>query len=691
MSYILIENFSGGLDSRKMAATAPPNTLLVGLDAVINRGAEVEKRKAFVLTHALPPGTHGMAVAGGALFVFGSDAPPAMPGGVTYQRLQHPDGVTAMVHVVDTEIFDGKLYVLAEFADGTTQHFYDGQLVAPWAYQSNKHFGVATVAAAAAKLAGLLDADDNVSASVSGAAITITGIADGPLTVSAGAKLGSDVTVETIQTGVAAVSGAKAVCSFDITGGAAGDAISSVKVNAVEVLGGGVAWADTAYATAQAVAAQINEFASTSDYSATVEWTGTTATGRIRVTTATETAAVNGSPLVLTKTAGLAVTNSGTFAGGKNPVPGLKHIARVALGGAFSADEAYYVRFKDSGTLDVTYGYSGNPEGSATALRAFGGKMYAVAGSVLYFSKLNDPAIWHTDELGAGLINMDTEAGTESLTGVDIYANYLAVFGSDSVQVWSMTPDETTNVRIQVLRNSGSIAPRSVVSYGGTDVYYLSQSGIRSIKARDVTIDAASVADIGTAIDTLVHARLAALPAETVARAVGLIDPVDARYWLAVGRRMFVFSYFPGSKISAWSEWALPDDLDAMATMDSRVYLRMGDALYLYGGVSGEEYDQTPVDLRIPYLTGGQPATYKNLRAIDIAGVGAWDITLYLDPNDEVTQTFHVGTVQDVTFTGPSVPVAGKTTHVSIRLVNNSNGYAALSQLALHFDDAESR
>ena len=44
------------------------------------------------------------------------------------QRLSHPDGKT-MTKVLSWELFDGLLYVIAQYDDGSVIHFYDGAVV----------------------------------------------------------------------------------------------------------------------------------------------------------------------------------------------------------------------------------------------------------------------------------------------------------------------------------------------------------------------------------------------------------------------------------------------------------------------------------------------------------------------------------------------------------------------------------
>src|SRR3990167_3325766 len=67
-----IENFAGGQDTRRHILASPSNTLRQLLNGFINRGGEIEKRKAFVSTYALDAGTFGLHRVGTGLYVFGS-------------------------------------------------------------------------------------------------------------------------------------------------------------------------------------------------------------------------------------------------------------------------------------------------------------------------------------------------------------------------------------------------------------------------------------------------------------------------------------------------------------------------------------------------------------------------------------------------------------------------------------------
>ena len=108
MPYILVEDFRAGLDTRRTEITSIPGSARTLTNCHISRGGEIEKRKAFVTYATLPTGTHGLATAGGQVYVFGSGATPDMssvPENVNYIRFQPPSGVssTTMTEVLGVD------------------------------------------------------------------------------------------------------------------------------------------------------------------------------------------------------------------------------------------------------------------------------------------------------------------------------------------------------------------------------------------------------------------------------------------------------------------------------------------------------------------------------------------------------------------------------------------------------------
>ena len=135
-------------------------------------------------------------------------------------------------------------------------------------------------------------------------------------------------------------------------------------------------------------------------------------------------------------------------------------------------------------------------------------KAHIGSASTLFFSGVNSPRKWGESGVGAGFINMsNSSGGAEILTGIDLYQGNLAAFSRRSVQIWSIDPDPANNRQGQVLLNTGAFGPGSVVSVGDIDIFYLSDSGVRSLRARDSS-NAAVVNDVGTPIDSLVLADI---------------------------------------------------------------------------------------------------------------------------------------------------------------------------------------
>lgn len=174
MPYQVIEDFRLGMDRRKSRVAGVPGSLWLLKNAMIGRGGEIERAKKFVSTYTCPAGTFGLAMVGDSVYVFGSGVDPGVPSGVTHQRLRHPDLSTAMTAVLSRDVSQGKLYVVARYADNSVHHFYDGELVRDW------DAGRVTTAmlsndGTAAHLAALINAQGtNYFASSTGAVVRIT-------------------------------------------------------------------------------------------------------------------------------------------------------------------------------------------------------------------------------------------------------------------------------------------------------------------------------------------------------------------------------------------------------------------------------------------------------------------------------------------------------------------------------------
>lgn len=789
MPYIHVEDFRGGVDRTRRIVAGTPGTLWTGTNCHITRGGEIEKRKSFVSTYTLPAGTVGLAAAMSTLYVFGSGADPGVPSGVTYQRLQHPDSGRTLSAIVDWDVFDGKIYVVGEFDDGSVHHYYDGAIVTDWR-DGVVRTGQVDLATVAEALKALIDADADYTATRASNVITVTGPSGEAFAVTTLAANGegnaaddqamATVTTqsavagvaEVVATGALTVTGGTAATpsqgSVELTGGASGS-VDGITVNGVQIMSGAEAFDGDLDTTAQNVVDNINAFTSSPNYTATrtnstinifaatalgdspngfavvsststitstdtnmaggadkgvsavtvdgvdilgaqVNYTSSnsvlaaniasqinsysstpeyTATASGNVVTISAAAGTGDGPNGFVVTAALDSGITATYAnmsGGVDAVAGQAQISTLTLSGTFEAGDRYGVTLGEK-----TFGAVAKPTGAAAAVLTHKSKVHAAAGSLVHFSGVDTPAGWSRDavdgDTGAGFLSVASQSGgAQTLTGLGVYQEFMAIFARRAIQIWSIDVDPTLNVFQKPLNGSGTRAPGSIVEFGSIDLFYLSDNGVRSLRARDSS-GAAFVSDIGNPIDALIKDALGSLTSAQIASAIGILEPEDNRFWLALGSTIYVFSYFRGSDISAWSTYEAPGEVAGLVSVDDKVYLRSGNTIYRYGGSDGATYDTSTVTVLLPFLTAGRPATDKYWYGFGAALSNTWRVDLLVDP-DDTNDFLRIGDLSGTTYLGPQDGVEHTGTHAAPRLVCTEAGEAAISNLTLHYEMA---
>ncbi len=367
------------------------------------------------------------------------------------------------------------------------------------------------------------------------------------------------------------------------------------------------------------------------------------------------------------------------------------------------------VRFSDA---SVKHFYGGvlvaDVDAQGNAVRAHKTKLYATDGANLRFSGVKTPTQWSTG-VGFGIIDVTQEdEGETELVGLEEYFGLLALFGRQSVQIWEMDPDPNVNNLRQVLGNTGLVARNAVARFGSGDVLFLSDTGIRSLRARDIQ-SAAAVNDIGAPVDELVAVRRAVLTQDDAERLTALVDPLTGHFWLIWNDEALVLTAYPNSKISAWSLFSLGGTVDYAVKIGSRLVLREGDDLLIYGsvaignpfdpntaiGVSDALYDASSVEVITPFMAAGEPATTKTWQGLDATCTGVWDV--YVCPNypaadvpdAEIVWT-QIGTLRNSTWDEDRVPVDMSSTHIALRFVSVGAGPATLSSVAIHYQVGQS-
>lgn len=690
MAYVEIQDFKNGLDTRRPAIVGEPGSLREAKNAVISRGGDVEAAYYFSPDIQLPSGTFDMHAGNNKLYVFGTIAPPAnLPGEVVYQQLAHPDGTTTILNVLDADNYDGKVYVLVEFVDGSIYHYYDKTRI------TDTETLAATIADNAAVASYLRDKIDKATeflASNDNLDITITAATPGvAFTIGTGVTGTGTLTTTQIQANQAAVAEVRATASVTVTGGfpEINNYLDSLTANGTELLAGQVLYVLNEDSTALAIATSINSRTGIHGYSASS--TGPTVTVYAPIGAG---AAANGFSLIPTVNGLMTTSGSTTFTSGVTAVAAKPQIEKVTVGGTWAAANTYTI------TLNaIPYKITGLSAGMPRVIRTFKTKMYAGVRALLEFSAVDDPTMWSSGT-GTGFINISSQhQGSQQITGLGPYQELMAIFSQDTIQTWSLDLDPDNNAIKQTLPNTGTRSPRALLPFGNSDLVYLDgMRGIRSLKARDV-VAAAYVDDIGTKIDTHVADFLATLSDADIEAASGVVDPVNSRAWIAIKNRIYVFNYFPGSKVSAWTYLEPGFDIFRMGVANNRIYARSYNTIYRFGSTTGKM--EVPADgvetrVRMPFIDAGRVAGGKKVVGIDIIAEGEWDVYLLVDPRD--TEAAIEGMTAKMTekleISGPTtllgrIGIYVDTTHFAPLLISNRGGKRKFSKVIVHFEDLE--
>ena len=699
MPYVLVEDFRAGLDTRRTVITSIPGSARTLTNCHISRGGEIEKRKAFVTYATLPAGTHGLASAAGQIYVFGSGAEPSgmssVPENINYIRFQPPSAISSevMAEVLGVDFFSseiggaslvGEPYASVQFSGGAIYHYYNGYTggsdptnrIADWIEaRSRTSFditgGTAGGTAATATFTvtggtfnpgnllrylrvndrdvflGAISHTGSHSTTATAIANAITNYTSIPNYTATSSGAAVTITASTVGTGsngfVVSFSGeGDFTATTSNMAGGVDNAVTDITVGGVSIIDNSVLWETSHAYTAEKIKEEINDSLSSPEWEATsygatvniIAKEGGTATNSL-VVAVTVTGDV-------TKTASIPNTNYGAIVG-----------ASAVVTGGF--------------------------------VRSFNAQMHSVSDSLWHTSKLNDPTEWG-DESASGVATEDLsnhQQGSSELMGIAPYFENVAIFSTDSVQIWNADPNPDLRSLIQVIGNSGTVAGKTIQEIGDSDVYYLSRSGVRSVKSRDSS-NAAFVGDIGNPIDDLVIADMA-LSDEDTRNACAILDPRDGRYLCAIGNKVYVFSYFPSSKISAWSTYEPGFTISDWAFDGKQILCRSGDTIYSLGGEANTTYDSSAVTIQLPFLDAGKAAHNKMWTGLDATLENDWDLYVGTDPTD-ISQYEQVATIGKSTYSLGRVGLSSTSTHLALRMTNANAGAAKIGNVAVHYE-----
>lgn len=373
-----------------------------------------------------------------------------------------------------------------------------------------------------------------------------------------------------------------------------------------------------------------------------------------------------------------------SMAGGIAESEGLPQIYTAELIGTLEPTDIFAI------TIDGTV-YSGSPLAAATGASAFvsNRRVFSPSADILRYTQIDDfdDYVDATPSSGAGFIPLSSNAeNMERSVVVASYNGQAAVFAREAISFYNLSTDSLDITFDLAIDNTGTLAARSVIGYGNNDLYYLDVSGIRSLRARQGT-DTPFVSDVGSPIDTFVVDFMEETPEDRVTRAVAAVEPTDGRFMLAVDDRIFVLSYFPSTKISAWSYYTPGITITDFVRARSRLYARDDRTIYLYGGANNDTYPdagEQVVTVELPFLSANTPATDKTFVGYDWAGLNTWSAWALPEPNKPDNE-IAIGKFRKTNYGLPDAALPHDMALFALRLECAAAGRAVLSSIALHY------
>jgi len=671
---------------------------------------------------------------------------------ITYQRLRHPwvgligDGLfdPAMTGVTASCSFNNKAVVSASFAayngsiigsdysscattimfnDGTAvvQH-YLGSVLVTTGHRSGAIADqqIALANELVASIPSYFDTTfvgQEVTNPTIGAYVSLTGPVDEAFTLTTNYTTATTKTFTQDQTigTVAApeVIAVGATNKFYLVSGAGGQITSLVDNAAVALITAAVPYNASLFQTALDLVAAINARTGTTGYTAAATLYSTKV-AEVTLTAPASAGATPATPVVITTTtihvslttppdAGATGAQNLVLAGGVNGVAAQSQVSYLLFDGTNSLvgwnynDTWGFVLTLNN--IFYTVGNGNITQKVPSFMLPLANKVYFTYGVNVNFSKVNDATGWEQQDSGAGfLLATDQYSNPSNTVALAPYQGRLAVFCNSTISIWQINADPTQYAVTQTLNNIGTIAAQSVQPLGDLDVIFLANSGFRSLRVRDSSLNAVTT-DIGSPVDSLVVTAIR----QGLTNVCAVLEPTSNTYWCYLNDgNIYVLSYFPALKIEAWSTFKPTDQNGAtfvpkkMVVYNQQVYiLDTNNNVYVYGGANNNTYDGSVVTVITPWLDDKKPSMYKGYESVDVGMQGKWTLYAGCDPTSgTLEQIFTYGTAatpdptKDSTFDIQTISYIANGTHFRLKAVSDATniGVIKLASLLLKYE-----
>ena len=293
-------------------------------------------------------------------------------------------------------------------------------------------------------------------------------------------------------------------------------------------------------------------------------------------------------------------------------------------------------------------GYAGSILSGNCAISAFGRIWAANSASdkdTVYFSDLLSGHVWTGGTSGYLDVSQYWPNGTDNIVALAAHNNFLFIFGSNNILVYSNANDPSNLVLSDSITGIGCIA-RDSVANTGSDVVFLSDTGVRSV-LRTIQEKSAPFRDLSKNVrDDL----MSAVNGEVIADIKSVYSPFDSFYLLSLPSLKTVYCFDMKA--------ALQDGAARVTTWDS-----IEPKSFWYDGVNKElllgkagyiaEYtgyvDNTSA-YRFQYFTNhtdlGSPSVTSVLKKLLVVVIGGSNQTVSMKWGFDFTSNYYSQTAQ---------------------------------------------
>lgn len=381
----------------------------------------------------------------------------------------------------------------------------------------------------------------------------------------------------------------------------------------------------------------------------------------------------------------------------------------VTFGGTWLAGDQYVF---DIVTPSVTYtaGVGLITQLAASACLTLSNRVHVVSGPYWNGSDNGDATQWEQQAPGAFQVDVTQYfQQADNLVSLAAYQGRIALFANYTILIWGLDANPANISLLQAMANIGTFCPLGPQSLGDLDVVFPSVTGLRSLRVRDLSLNA-YVNDLGSPVDSLVQADVDALGLQNLSATCAIVEPSANRYWCYLNGHIYVLSYFPSAKIlAAWSLYTPTYFVGGVSTtfvpikfviFQSQVYFLASSGgtnyLFVFGGANNTTYDATDAIAATPWLDFGSPDVRKQVSSIDFAMTNSWQFSGLMDyygyvNNSARLKLLTTTPLNNVSFQLGSYAIDMDGFHIKLEATCYASGYSVLSALNVNYTKREQK